>query len=101
MKVLYIACNVVARSEIEKIIETLGITRYDLIPQVLFYASKTSPRLDTAIWPGYNVSFLVFEKDGEKTQQLLQSLTEYNQRCPFEEEKVEVYEFNVTEVTGQ
>lgn len=98
MKILYIACNVVARSDIEKILEELNITRYDLVPQVLFYSAKISPRLDTAIWPGYNVSFLVFEKDNEKVQQLILTIRKYNEQCPYEEEKVEIYEFNGSEV---
>ncbi|MCX7697464.1 MAG: hypothetical protein N2Z72_07210 [Bacteroidales bacterium] len=100
MKILYVACNVVARSEIEQILEKIGNVRYDLIPQVLFYSAKLNPRLDTSIWPGYNVSFLIFEADDEKIRQLIQEISSYNQQCAFEEEKVEVYEIDAKEVVS-
>jgi hypothetical protein len=51
---------------------------YQVIEQVTARSRWSEPRLNTAVWPGYNSSILVQEADPEKAQSLIRQISQMN-----------------------
>jgi hypothetical protein len=98
MKAIYVRCNVVVKEDIMELLEKAKVSSYDVIPKTLYFLAGDEPRLDTPVWPGYNVSFIVFEKNEDVFRRLFELLREYNENCKFDEEKVTAYAFETQQL---
>ena len=78
MKFIYITCNVSMLETISDLLDELKFTDYQVTEQVTAKSSYASPRLNTAIWPGYNSSIAIQETDNETVSLLKDTIDQMN-----------------------
>lgn len=81
MKMIYITCNVSVREPLLKMLEENNIKDYQIIEQVPAKSVKGDPRLNTAVWPGYNSAILIQFSDDEKAKTMMQKIKDFNQKA--------------------
>ncbi len=81
MKMVYITCNVSVRDPLLKMLEENNIKDYQVIEQVPAKSVKGDPRLNTAVWPGYNSSILVQFSDDVRAKEIIQKIKVFNQKA--------------------
>ncbi len=96
MKMIYCTYNVSVSEEITKILATLEIENYQIFDNVLAQTTGSDPRLNTAVWPGYNNSLLL--QLSEKFDAFIQLITAHNQKMEDENEKIHCFQWGVEKV---
>jgi hypothetical protein len=83
MTTFIISCDISYLDDMVQHITMLGLSNYFIIDRVLGKFPQGEPRLDTAIWPGYNsmIISIVTEDEAEQLKTLIlginqESLTE-------------------------
>ncbi len=79
MKFIYITCNVSMLETVTSLLDEEEITDYQVMEQVTAKSSYSSPRLNTAVWPGYNSSVFIQESDKNKVSSLIETINRMNQ----------------------
>jgi nitrogen regulatory protein PII len=70
MNMIMIVYNEVVEEELVEILEGLGIHSYTKWQRVLGRGDRSSPHMDTHIWPGTNAVLGIVLEDADKTRQL-------------------------------
>ncbi|MBU1370812.1 MAG: hypothetical protein KJ578_10730 [Bacteroidetes bacterium] len=78
MKMIYCSCNISVLEQVVEIIDSFQIKDYQIFDQVLSRNRLADPRLNTAVWPGYNASLILQVREQEKANQLMQKLRDFN-----------------------
>jgi hypothetical protein len=81
MKIVYITCNVSVREPLLKMLEENNIKDYQVMEQVPAKSVKGDPRLNTAVWPGYNSSILIQFSDDIRAKEIMQKIKVFNQKA--------------------
>ncbi len=81
MKFIYITCNISMVDILWGMIDEMEIKNYQTIDLVTGKSSYAQPRLNTAIWPGYNASILIQEEDDSKSDTLIREIKEMNEKA--------------------
>ncbi len=76
MKCITVFYNVATDQEILSILESLGIAAYSKIPRCQGKGPTTGPRLDSHVWPGFNVTLITLVEDAIAPQ-LMQALQDF------------------------
>lgn len=99
MKFIYITCNVSMLETISDLLDELKFTDYQVTEQVTAKSSYASPRLNTAIWPGYNSSIAIQETDNEKVSLLKDTIDEMNSSAFNNEELIALHTWSIDAFT--
>lgn len=99
MKFIYITCNVSMLETISDLLDELKFTDYQITEQVTAKSSYASPRLNTAIWPGYNSSIAIQETDNEKVSLLKDTIDQMNSSAFNNEELIALYTWSIDAFT--
>ncbi len=78
-----------------EMIDEMEIKDYQTIDVVTAKSSYAEPRLNTAVWPGYNASILIQEKDHTKVQTLINEIKEMNKKAFNSAEIVAVHSWSL------
>lgn len=78
MKMIYCSCNISVLEQIVEILDALQIHDYQIIDQILSRNRMSDPRLNTAVWPGYNASILMQIREEDKIKLLMDKLRQFN-----------------------
>lgn len=81
MKFIYITCNISMAEVLWDVIDEMEIKNYQTIDLVTAKSEYAEPRLNTAIWPGYNASILIQEADHKKVEALINEIKEMNKKA--------------------
>lgn len=81
MQFIYITCNISMLETVTELIDELEIMNYQVIEQVTAKSHYDKPRLNTAVWPSFNASVLIQEKNIKKTDALLFEIEQFNQKA--------------------
>ena len=81
MKFIYITCNISIVEINWELLDEMKISNYQTIEPVTAKSSYAEPRLNTAVWPGYNASVLVQENDHEKAALLIEVINAINDQA--------------------
>lgn len=95
MKFIYITCNISMVDILWDIIDEMEIKNYQTIDLVTAKSSYAEPRLNTAIWPGYNASILIQEADQQKVKTLINEIEEINKKAYNNAEIVAVHSWSL------
>ncbi len=80
MKFIYVTCNISMVEIVWDLLDELEILNYQTIDVVTAKSSYANPRLNTAVWPGYNASIVIQEANDEKVNELFKELKEMNEK---------------------
>jgi len=80
MKVVFIFYYAEYDEDIMAILEKINVKSYSKLEQILGKGKTSNPRLNTAVWPGFNNALIVGVKDEEKKEMLLQALRKYSDK---------------------
>ncbi|HKK67202.1 MAG TPA: hypothetical protein VJ946_03285 [Bacteroidales bacterium] len=78
MKFVYCTCNLSKKEEVIKTLENAGILDYQIIDEVPAKPMLGSPRLNTAVWPGYNCIILMQFSDDKAADNIMIRLKTMN-----------------------
>ncbi|HXL00438.1 MAG: PG0541 family transporter-associated protein [Dysgonamonadaceae bacterium] len=78
MKLIYCTCNVSMLETLVEVIEEEKISEYQIVEQVLAKSRRSEPRLNTAVWPGYNSAVFMQVNDEEKVINFVNRIKEVN-----------------------
>lgn len=84
---------------ITELLDEMKFTDYQVIEQVTAKSRLGDPRLNTAIWPGYNSSVLVQETNAEKTAILIDEINKKNATAYNNGELIAAFVWNVEKFT--
>lgn len=90
MKMISIVCNVSVASIIVEMLNKFNVDNYQLIEEIHTKSVIGSPRLNTAIWPGYSSMINFQHSNNDKLKEILQSFKEYNYSAANDSEKIEI-----------
>jgi len=78
MTTFFISCDISYVDDLVQHITLLGLNNYFIIDRVLGKFPQGEPRLDTAIWPGYNalIISIVTEAEAEQLKTLIQGINQ-------------------------
>lgn len=80
---------------ITDLLDEMKFVDYQVIEQVTAKSQFGVPRLNTAIWPGYNSSVLVQESDSEKVTALINEISKKNAAAYNNGELIDAFVWNV------
>lgn len=90
MRIVYISCNVSILPDIIKILNKVDVDSYQVIDKVNSVQQNGNPRLNTAIWPGYNSVIFVSIDNNDIYNKLIQYLKLHNSDSDLKDEKIMV-----------
>lgn len=99
MKFIYITCNVSMLEAITDFLDETECLNYQVMEQVTAKSSFAEPRLNTAVWPGYNSSVIVQEADGAKIASVVEEINRINTKAFNPGELVAAYIWSVEACT--
>ncbi|MDD2634000.1 MAG: hypothetical protein PHW82_00710 [Bacteroidales bacterium] len=90
MRMIYISCNVSMLNEIVSLLKKHKAKSYQIVEQASSMNKVGNPRLNNAVWPGYN-SLIFINLETEKTyNSLITELKNYNKKVTMPDEKITV-----------
>lgn len=95
MKFIYITCNVSMLETVTRLLDEEEITDYQVMEQITAKSSYSSPRLNTAVWPGYNSSVLIQESDTNKVSTLIETINKMNQSVFNNGERIALFSWDI------
>lgn len=90
MKIIYVTCNISVKEPLTELLEKNDIENYQVLEQVMAKPVKGLPRLNTAVWPGYNCSILMQFDNNERAGEILDILKSFNTKAANESELITV-----------
>lgn len=88
MKMIYCTCNTSVLDALLTKLEAIGVKDYQVVDHIVAKSLKGDPRLDTAVWPGYNASIFFQFHDDEKAKKVIQKLRDFNKNAQNESELI-------------
>ena len=99
MKCIYITCNISMLETVTDMLDEMNFTDYQVIERVTAKSSHSSPRLNTAVWPGYNSSVFIQESDTDKVSALIETVNRMNQSAFNTGERIVLFSWDVLACT--
>ena len=99
MQFIYITCNISMLDTVSELIDEIEIANYQVIEQVTAKSHYANPRLNTAVWPGFNASLLVQENDKEKIDALMSEIETFNKKAYNSGELIAAFQWGVDRFT--
>ncbi len=94
MKMVYANFNISSLPEVQKILDDNGVHDYQIVDHVLGRNRKGHPRLDNAVWPGYNaILFIPFKSDANAAK-ILAEFKKFNQQVFTNDELITACSWN-------
>lgn len=88
MKLVYCTFNIAIIDDVMALIKKNEIRSYQLIDQVQAKPVVGLPRLNNAVWPGFNATLFVQFEDNQKSIDFLTDLRAFNQNVRTEQELI-------------
>lgn len=92
---IYINCNVSTLEHIKDLIDKFGADNYQIFEQVLSKNAHDVPRLNNAVYPGYNSVLMLKLTDELKYNQIISELRQYNKSVFNKSELISVCSWSV------
>lgn len=83
MKFIFCTCNVSVMERITALLDANEVNSYQINDRVISKNVKGAPRLDTPIWPGYNVNITMQLSDKEKADKIVELLRTFNKESAY------------------
>lgn len=80
MKMLYCACNIAILPDLVAIFDDMKLSNYQIIEPVAGKTVKGDPRMNTAVWPGFNANVML-QLDPETVSCAVAKIRDYNARA--------------------
>jgi hypothetical protein len=90
MKMISIICNISVVSIIVDMINKFNVDNYQIIEEIHTKPVIGSPRLNTAIWPGYSSMINFQYQNNEKLLEIIRGFEEYNSSAVNDSERIEI-----------
>lgn len=100
MQFIYITCNISMLDNISELLDEIEIANYQVIEQVTAKSHYAQPRLNTAVWPGFNASVLVQENDQDKIDALMTEVEAINSKAYNNGELIAAFQWGVDRFTN-
>lgn len=97
MKIIYVTCNISVKEPLIELLEKNDIENYQVVEQVLAKPVKGLPRLNTAVWPGYNCSILMQFSNSDRAGEILDMLKAFNTKAVNDSELITVCSWQLVE----
>lgn len=97
MKFIYITCNISLLESLVKTLDDNGFKDYQIIDKITAMPALGDPRMNTAIWPGYNACIFLQVRDSEKAQKVMDYLDNLNKQAFQDYELIYAYTFDVAQ----
>jgi hypothetical protein len=88
MKIIYCTFNVTIQETLLQKLSTEGVTSYQLFENVKAKPAFGNPRLDTAVWPGYNSAIIIQFDDENQAKKLMHTLKTMNSEATSPDELI-------------
>ncbi len=88
MKFIYCTCNISMKNRVLKTLEARGVHDYQIVDEVAAKPLQGTPRLNTAVWPGYNTTIHMQFSDDNKAAAVMETLREFNKEAKTETELI-------------
>lgn len=88
MKFIFCTCNISVMEKIINLLDTNGVNSYQINDRVIAGNMKGAPRLDTPVWPGYNISITMQFSDDEKADGIIDLLRTFNKESAFNDDEL-------------
>ena len=96
MKAVLIAHNVAIDGEVTDMLESLGVTSFTKVTDMLGKGNLSEPHLNTEVWPGVNYGTFVVVED-TKAAQIMDAIRQMRQKLG--SEGVKAFMWTIDEVT--
>lgn len=100
MKLLYITCSVSLQEQVESMLRAYNPLSFQVIPKVLSESRASMPRKDDAVWPGYDVAFVV-QADDTDAERIFAALQTHNGKAYNQEDRISGSMLNVLSTLEQ
>lgn len=80
MKMVYISGNIANLDDLLNLLKQCNIVSFQIFDNVKAFSPQSEPRLDNAIWPGYNFSALM-QVEEEKYQKIKENVKVFNKNA--------------------
>jgi len=100
MKMIYCTCNISVLDELIELVKAQNIDNYQVVEKITGQDLVGDPRLNTAVWPGFN-SQVVSIVEAKKVPQLSRAIKAYNQRAINRNEIITFCSWEVEEFISQ
>lgn len=97
MRMIYISCNVSMLTEIVSLLKKCQVHSYQIVEQASSMNKVGDPRLNNAVWPGYNSLFFINIEIEEVYNSLMTELRQYNKTVDMPDEKITVSSWKTEE----
>lgn len=88
MKLIYVTCNISVQEKVLNALEKLKVKDFQIIDEVKAKPVIGNPRLNNAVWPGFNTSIMVQIRDNIKAESIMKNLKELNQNVITKDELI-------------
>jgi hypothetical protein len=88
MKFIFCTCNVSVGERITTLLEENEVRDYQLADHVIARSVVGDARLDTPVWPGYNVTITMQFSNDEKAEKIIELLRKFNKESAFNDDEL-------------
>jgi len=97
MRIIYISCNVSLLNDIKELLDKCKVDCYQIVEQAMSVNKIGDPRLNNAVWPGYNSLFFINTNSNQIYKNLISELKQYNKSVDMPDEKITVSSWKTDE----
>lgn len=94
MNMIYLTVNVSELEEVLSLLDASNIRQYQVIEQASARTIGATPRMNTAVWPGYNSVIMIQANNAEKDI-LLKQIIAFNEHTHTAEERITLCSWEV------
>ncbi|MFO7789869.1 MAG: hypothetical protein R6V32_04800, partial [Bacteroidales bacterium] len=87
MKFIYCTCNISMKNLLLEKLEANGVHAYQIIDEVAAKPLRGNPRLNNAVWPGYNTIITMQFSDDNKAAAVMDILRNFNESATTDAER--------------
>ncbi|MEA3447551.1 MAG: hypothetical protein U9Q98_03755 [Bacteroidota bacterium] len=88
MKFIYCTCNTSMKNRLVETLEANGVHAYQIIDEVAAKPLHGNPRLNNAVWPGYNTIINMQISDNNKAASVMDILRHFNKTATTDAERI-------------
>jgi len=87
MTMIQLTVNIAMREEVTALLSDAGITAWQAVEPATGKTTVGQPRMNDAVWPGYNTLFFI-PTDAETATDLLKRLSDFNDGLSNDDERL-------------
>ncbi|MDD2412790.1 MAG: hypothetical protein RBS19_10410 [Bacteroidales bacterium] len=95
MEMIYATFTVALLEEMKNWLKEIGFNNYQIIEEMKSKTIIGDPRMNDAVWPGYNSGIFIQTRKEEKTNAFMQKITEHNKKRHNDQEFIMVFQWNI------